>query len=402
MNSTPRAFTLIELVIAIGIGTVIAYAAFATVRAAAQATTTANRLSLENGMIRAGYAAAVEECDFWRSYDDPDNAVGGQGLRAFDAGRGRGLPFTPLRLTRFLPAPAQGTPPDPETARGWDAAYQWPMADSRTWFHGNLVECVDTTQRVFGHHELFAHLDRTVSLNKLFRGGVPFGAAEPRHTWWFNQLEGVKNALGYYGAVDYCPANALYGVLGDAGDDLLRGTADDDAQSLSREWCRPEGDGGGVQWRFANSDGGTRWPRGIYRPTRDSSYAVVPASPGTGARTDTWPVSQLVEQHSISWPTSRTSSVTWGVPDLLNKTRIVQPLLTLAPAYWPAAQVTTVRFLTYSRFAAVFSVGWTSPVTGEHVALNFSALGSSLRGARQQRHRDGGWSRPGDPTLDSY
>ncbi len=404
-----RAFTLLEMLIAIALGMMIVYIAVAGLRAAIQASTIANRLSLENCLFRSGYWAVVDEVDFWRMYDDPESDA--QPLRRFDPARGRGLPFTPLKVTRFRPRAESAASGDEDAAReaerGWDAAYQWPAADSRTWYHGNLVECVDTTQHVFGHYELFAHLADAwtpLTLNRSYLNGStpPFGLVEPRHTWWFNQVEGLKDALGYYAVVDYCPADAIYGVYGDAGPDLELGTADDEPQSLSREWCRPEGEGGGVVWRFANNDGGTRWPRGIYRHTRDSSYPLVPASRWTEAGTDSWPVAALVEHNARSWPTSRVTTVTSGVPDLLAKARLQCVQVPLRPASWPEPRLSAMRFLTYSRFAAVFTIGWTSPVTGQSIGLSFSALGTSLRGARQQRSPDSGWAAPGDPNLDSY
>jgi hypothetical protein len=52
---------------------------------------------------------------------------------------------------------------------------------------------------------------------------------------------------------------------------------------------------------------------------------------------------------------------------------------------------------------------WTSPLTGQPTELNFSAFGTTLRGARQQRHRtQRGWSDPfvanpaASPNLDTY
>src|SRR5688500_7864805 len=64
-------FTLIELMVAIGIGSMIIYAAFVGLRASMQAVSACSRLGTENSLIRAGMMAAFDELDFWRSYDDP-------------------------------------------------------------------------------------------------------------------------------------------------------------------------------------------------------------------------------------------------------------------------------------------------------------------------------------------
>ena len=48
--------------------------------------------------------------------------------------------------------------------------------------------------------------------------GVVFGGnAQPKRTWYSNQLESLKNVMGYYGVIEYMPANAIYGISGDQG-----------------------------------------------------------------------------------------------------------------------------------------------------------------------------------------
>ena len=49
------AFTLIEMMIAVALSTMIVYVAMAGFRVATQCTTQANRMSLENSLMRAGY-----------------------------------------------------------------------------------------------------------------------------------------------------------------------------------------------------------------------------------------------------------------------------------------------------------------------------------------------------------
>ena len=66
-----RAFTLIELMIAMAIGMLILFTAFAGFRVASQCIVVANRLSLENSLMRSGYNIAHEQLDFWTNLDDP-------------------------------------------------------------------------------------------------------------------------------------------------------------------------------------------------------------------------------------------------------------------------------------------------------------------------------------------
>lgn len=396
-------FTLIEMMIAVALSTMIVYVAMAGFRVASQSTTMANRMSLENALMRAGYQVAVEEADFWQSYDDPDVA-GSTPLRAFDdrAGWRRGMPFTPFDASAF---PRGGTPGG-DNERGWDPEFQWPANDSRTWFHGNLVEQVWNTKHVFGHYELFAHAKTNPRLDRVFDGGVAFagtGAVRPTHTWMCNQLEGLKNALGYYGVCEYMPANAIYGVVGDPGGDNIFGTGDDTDQRMQPEWCSPEGSGGGVQWRFANDDGGTQWARGLYRHTRDSTFPLIPVSQWTAARTDRFSPEERVKHQYRSWATNRVGSAagTDGIKDLLAKAMLVRPLLGRpGPAHWPEVSIGVMRFLSNCRYVTLCKVRWVSALTGQQAELSFSLLATSLRGARQQRAPGGGWAVPGGPTLD--
>src|SRR3954468_10318419 len=68
-----RAFTAIELVIAIALGLVLCLTAAATMRTSLAAVGASNRLSLENGMLREGIATALDDLDWWTTFDDPDD-----------------------------------------------------------------------------------------------------------------------------------------------------------------------------------------------------------------------------------------------------------------------------------------------------------------------------------------
>jgi len=410
-----RAFTLIELMIAVTLGMVIVYTATAGIRAASQSVTMSNRLALENSLLRAGYFAAMQDADWWLAWDDPDDSSN-QRLRWFADYRPlkRGGPFVSFDARTFPRGGALGT----DSERGWNPEYTWPANDARAWFNGNLVEQGQHSGHVFGHYELFSHNKTTPFLNKNMRAGVspagvvigvPFnGSVTPQRTWYGNQLERLKNTMGYYGAVEYMPANAIYGTVGDPGGDNDFGTADDDDQRMSREWCDPNGNGGGVQWRFANDDGATAWARGIYRHSRDSTFPVVPASRHTSAGTNRWTNEQLVAAQFRSWATDRVVSAgrtdpgNHGIQDLTAKTVISRPMLEHGrPSHWPDLTLQSMRYLSNSRFVTLLRVGWMSPLTGQQTYLSLTTISTSLRGARQQRRLGGGWALPGEPTLDS-
>jgi hypothetical protein len=196
-----RAFTLIELMISMALGMVIVFTAYAGFRVAGQCIVVANRLSLENSLIRCGYDIAHEQLDFWTNLDDPNDAtrerlrLSGMNVSnqpwawSFSAQAPFpatvGLPFAPMNPAAagasgafpanidpttgggaagsmvprnasasgpmvpqpaYLPLPpsTSNTPaPLPsawESDTGFDPTYVWAPHDPRTWFRGNPLE----------------------------------------------------------------------------------------------------------------------------------------------------------------------------------------------------------------------------------------------------------------------
>jgi type II secretory pathway pseudopilin PulG len=423
------AFTLIELMIAVGLGMLIVLVAMSGMRTASQSLSIANRLSLENSLMRAGYFTAMSEADWWISYDNPDDPNQQKLRQMLDPNQARddmrALPFMPFN-PRLFPTVVD---PNPDRQRGWRNDFYWPANDSRTWFSGNLIEQNSKTEHLFGHYELFSHykiaprLDRPMVTTwpNATTGplGVPFnGRGAPRYTWYANQLQSLRNSLGYYGVVDYMPANAIYGIHGDPGADnkydnnsgayvanIGRRDIRDQDQRMEIEWSDPNGSTYG-RGDFVNGDGGTSWARGIYRITRDSTFAIIPASEYTSAQTAGWNKANLISEHIRLWSTDRVSQSVAansgnGIQDLRSKALIDQPLIPMKPESWPDMRVECMRYLSNSRFVALFRIGWNSALTGELQQISFTTVSTSLRGARQQRLKTGGWvMSPGDRGLD--
>ena len=63
MRRSPSAFTIIELVIAIGLGSLIMLAAFAAFRVGFQAMSACNRLAVGNALLRASFIYACDRID---------------------------------------------------------------------------------------------------------------------------------------------------------------------------------------------------------------------------------------------------------------------------------------------------------------------------------------------------
>lgn len=78
------------------------------------------------------------------------------------------------------------------------------------------------------------------------------------------------------------------------------------------------------------------------------------------------------------------------------------------PGHWPQVTVAVSRLVKNGQHIAVARVRRLDPYTGGVIELSWSGAGTSLRGARMQRHRDEPrwalWNNDGranDPHLDS-
>jgi len=345
IRSLPRGFTLIEVMIATVLGFLIIYAAMAGFRVAAQTITVANRLSLENSMLRAGFQTALDEVDTWVAYDDPtSSAAGDQALRRAQ------LPFSALpELAQTQASQPAGTTvegqfiyPSPESDSGWDPKYFWPPNDSRTWWRANPAEWNASS----GRSGKYAQFGNTL--------------AAP-HTWLFNQMHMLQSNLGFYAFCDYLPPSMLYAYI--RGGDL-------EPMFVSAS-------------AFRNGDGGTWFAQGRYRCTKDTSYLLVPLKPVGGAAQIT--AGNFRRYYSTGVGTNESS-----IRDFMNRGTSDKPLLEQQPAHWPQMKVQVARFLSHNRFVNLSTIQWTNALTGQPITLSFTAIGTTLRGARQMRI-------PGDP-----
>lgn len=357
-------FTLLELMISVTLGALIVYTAMAGFRVAGQTITVANRLSLENSIMRAGFQAALHEVDTWTSYDDPDSTQPGD-----QALRGAQMPFSELPPLTSTQAAANGGGevqgeylyPSPETDTGWDPVYFWPPNDSRTWWRANPVEWHASAGRS-GNFSKFANTM-----------GAP-------HTWLFSQMKMLQTNLGFYAFCDYLPPSMPYAYINNGDLDPLFVTAG----------------------AFRNGDGGTWYAQGRYRCTKDTSYLLVPLKPSGGG-------AELTVGNFRRNYTTGVGANENGIKDFMRKALSRQPLMTTQPSHWPAMNVEVARFLSHNRFVTLSNIQWTNSLTGELMSLSFTTLGTTLRGARNMRKpgRPGtanGWARwyaPGDDRNDT-
>ncbi len=277
-----RAFTLLELMIAVSLSIMVVYTAFAAFRTVGQSVTISRKLSLENGLLRAGFMAALNELDYWDLYDDrnaPDPTA--NPLRVV------GKPFAPLTYD-----PSRGE------------------HDPKTWYRG-LGFAEDATQTMkWGNYSL------------LSTSGAGTGPDAPIRTWYPNQIKTINQTLGSYGMISYLPSDAIYA-----------------------------------------------W----YTATNATSFTL------SGKPRDIW------DRTSDPNPTSNPPlSVNGGA----YTDGAFSDLLPQKPAHWPGLRVETRRYAVWSSFIDLCQVEVRSPITGESLRLSFWGVGTTLRGARQQRGLD--------------
>jgi prepilin-type N-terminal cleavage/methylation domain-containing protein len=442
IRANRHAFTLIELMIAVALGALIVYTAVAGFSAASTAITRANRLSLDNGLLRASYFQAQAYLDFWTDLDDPEaDQPASNPLRATQAVRGlsrpRGLPFTPMRTVN-------------PTFDG-----DWLPHDPRGWYRGNLVDGYRESTLIwenrsgrwvnasedpvppdsyphllFGRYALFSGVEDTPSnlayrintdpnpspttvdhgIDRILtlRYDAPVAHAGIRDPLWYaRQLNGLIDGLGYYAFCEYLPSNLAYAWYGSANSRTapagipLRLLRDGDTGGLP----------GGAFFDRAESDRDGRAPvaHGLFRQTFSTAHGVFNprAMPA-----------ELADNHYRSFAADRAAASEYDRENLNSRNQELQKLLTRTahletlcarlPDTWVRPFVAVGRFVKEGHFVRLARVQGQHPLTGEIVELSWAGLGSTLRGARMQRRSDRGWAAwdnrataRNDPHLDS-
>lgn len=445
--SARSGFTLIELMISLALGSLVIYTAAAGFRAAAQSFTIAQRLALENAIMRSGLEQANERVDFWTDCDNPYDQNQQQlrtpagGVFKDIGGAKNGLPFSPMKDVFPLVRDSVNS----ELTRGWDPKETWSAHDSRVWFHGDLTSKM-RAGKYGGYYNMFCNTAaRVVIKNHSYAfwwncaGLSDYGTVDVPHTWLMGQIWGMHQALGFYGYADYMPSNTLYVAYGPvfsgnlginlSNESNLWGDGVHGGNANTGEILNPlvtAGDGSYWQLahpnsRFNQASETGRWfkefPNGLGRLTQNGTFALVsPTFSGKDAIDAAILVNNAKEPLAHQWKfaVGHQASQAWlgGAREDLNQQfdrflkasdNTVAVLDSEGPVNWPKATVTIKRFIKNARFVNLCSMRWTSPLTGSSAELNFTAFGTTLRGARQQRSEDpnGGWARWNGPNDSS-
>jgi prepilin-type N-terminal cleavage/methylation domain-containing protein len=318
--TTPRraAFTLLEMMIAIALSLVVVYTAFAGLRVASQTMTLCNRLSVENGLMRVGFIAALEDLDHWSSYDSPGDTTQ-QPLRAM------GMPFAPLAY-------------DPD----------FRMSEPKTWW------------RNFGYS---SNSKRWGKYDNFSRVGHP----DVVDAWLPEQIAAINGSLGHYAMVDYLPGGSIYSFYTADGlvpDEFVKidTTAGMVPSARAFTSLRPSGTAQDT-------------PRDIWKLTHNTAYCIT--------------TSQFYRDRGYNrFRFHQGAGSPWGYSNMQRDARELKPLLEQRPENWPTLTTDMRRYLVWSHDMDVCQVQLTSPLTGESIRFSFWGIGTTLRGARQQRGLD--------------
>ncbi len=134
------------------------------------------------------------------------------------------------------------------------------MSDPRVWWHGNVAE-KDNSNLMLGRYALFANTASTLDVTSSF---ADYGQVKVPHSWLYGQIWGLHSALGFYGYLDYLPANTMYECyMPYSGSGNAR--TNDDGEPILLD--QPGGP-------FASSEGPQYYPHGQYRLTMGTAMAL--------------------------------------------------------------------------------------------------------------------------------
>jgi type II secretory pathway pseudopilin PulG len=458
--STRFGFTLIEMMIAIGLGMLVIFIAMAGLRTAAQAVSKAQKLAVENAIIRAGISLALADTDFWLSHDNPNTAQ--TVLRNASPSTGvnyQGMSFAPMKSPVFNTARALAKtfvsngdlsqlPPMITDTLGSNVAIGdklknsiawdpdgWLPHDPRSWSRANLVErfSVESLPLIRnsvpvkngdnvvrrGSPSLKSTSVRKRQLFGTYYSFFKSAINDGGQPWQNNQLERLKWTLGSYGMLEYLPANTPLVTYTSKANTT---PASETIWLISPEWCYTSGLKPPRKYYLGtDSDNGVHHANDQIGATSSFVYAIARPYEVITRADDTLKIrniNYLVDVCSKRYA-SNVAVGTAGkagedtLKDLLDQVDTDRPWLDryTAPETWPELRVSTIRHMHAGQFRCLNRITWIDNLTGKETQFSFTAFGTTLRGARQQRQPATAaekWANPfkltgsADTHLDDY
>lgn len=372
------AFTAIELLIAIVLSAMLLTLAFMGFRSASQAMMASNRQSIQNAILRSGFDKALDELDYWKDYDLPEDTSGIADnyldsnhylrLRALRVVTPQpqsdyGLPFTAAR--HWDGVRADGHPVFASGSATWEAiSHPWRANDERTWTRENYFQSSpNTAGNIWPHGEG----GRYNIVSSTTPGAIYHPGGQPDFGRWLPDAAfGLRQALGIYGTVDYLPVNA---------------------PSAFHNPLSGELDFLGPQYGTIVFPG----QMGLRRAFQSFAIGLWPYNPWLEERQQ-----GSSEIHARQWgsalSTFRTRALNLSLATSSNNTgfqlrgmTVLEPLQPITPPGWPTGESGITRYHAGGRFINLVRLRWSEISSSDQVEITFSCLGSTLRGARQQR-----------------
>ena len=352
-----RAFTLVELMVAISLSLLIAATATSAFQVASKALTQSERLSKENQLVRAAYQAGTEEADFWYAADDPFDPAG-HSQRSLNGGTGvgaNGNPFVALDL-----------PPE---------YHNWNVSDPRTW-------------QLLGMRRDGSGGDFSILST------VDSSGAEPAVTDWYpTMLDTVFHTLGVSASFEYFPPNAGYTWYLDGDRNAFGEVLPGARYALAHgNWPHKMN----TAYRITNNTMGERDAinNGRARALHGMKAVIAPRAGwmlGTTERHDL--ASRMTLDHTNGGLNGGKPQPDWNT--IKQDLTATVPFFEVKPEEWPGVDMAVARMDTnYGREVAI-DIKMVNPISGDIRLFSFHTVGTTLRGARMQRD----WSHfGGDPS----
>jgi hypothetical protein len=222
----------------------------------------------------------------------------------------------------------------------------------------------DNRPSCFGTCEIYGNLDRTLAW----------------HYWYDDQVRGLLDAVGFYGMYEYLPSNAYIMYHGNSTplgspqfNPMMSWGSEPVCLVAEGGWLCPYDCQDYIKGRVRNTNGVR-----VFLPNATTTAA----SPG------------------ISRSLAKTGYVgrddnygTGDVYNFLSNTSFNRDLLPVRPFNWDDVSFETHRYIERGHPLILNMVSCRSSLTGKGFAIAFTCIGTTLRGARQQRTPTpaGGW-----------
>jgi prepilin-type N-terminal cleavage/methylation domain-containing protein len=366
--------TLIELMMAMAISLLVLLAAFTAFDTGMNALARAQKLAQENQALRIGLVVALDELDFWTLQDQPQ--PGSDFLVAenleFDAAQDE-LVYRRRMADQINRPAAAASGQGPFAELTIPDFATWRVHERRTWYPGILYgdACDRSHERGFPYDELFG-------------SGAP--GAPPEATYVAAVLDQLWTRGGLFALAELMPAGSLYYF-----DRFRAASAYDDGSDPVYPGLFDRRDGGPREpgQRFYKDGYAEQLPVSMSR--LQQRWHGMPIGIGNGA------TSAQAYARGLDWFGHGSSGFIAEVADAgggdiedqyryANALARAEALVTpTRPRNWPELRVAVRRMWHQQQPLNYCNVRVFYPEEMEELSLHFHAMGTTLRGARQQR-----------------